>query len=251
MRSFQRTSRGLAPLVLVLAVAVLGLHSQPEDSTRLGPTELVKGVTTGSFTISGQVDGLYPGAQQTLPLSLHNANAYAITVTSITVAVAASDHAGCGAAHVVPGPFAGPTVVPAGGTAVAQIPVSMATSPPDVCQGATFPLTYTGLGQRTPLPTAIRTSPVVVGKAKPPLPTTVRFTARLVVDTTSDPVPGKTLTFAIGGTTVCAANTASDGWATCSGVLPSAPPLSTMSYSVTFSGDTTHGPSTRTAPVKP
>jgi hypothetical protein len=98
----------------------------------------------GSFGISGSVAGLYPGAQLPLVLTVSNPEHFAIVVTSLLVTV--GDAApGCTAANLTVTSFSGQVQVPASGSAAVVLEVTMAHSATDACQGAVFPLHYTGL----------------------------------------------------------------------------------------------------------
>jgi hypothetical protein len=103
--------------------------------------------TSAAFKISGKLKGLYPGAKRGLVLVVHNPQTFAIVVTSITTTIA-SPSAGCQASNLVVGAFSGQLTVAAGGSAKASVPVLMQHGAPDACQGAVFPLTYSGLANQ-------------------------------------------------------------------------------------------------------
>jgi hypothetical protein len=107
------------------------------------------GVTAGapetvSFSISGTVTGLYPGKTRQLVLTVANPQKVSITVTSITTKVSNASTK-CVAANLVVTAFSGHLVVPAGKTAKATVNATMPHSAPNGCQGAHFPLAYTGV----------------------------------------------------------------------------------------------------------
>jgi hypothetical protein len=99
------------------------------------------------FTISGSVGGLYPGLSTQLVLTVVNSQSYKIVVTSITTRVGAPK-AGCSASNLIVGAFAGDLKVKAHESAELSVPVALSHAAPDACQGAVFPLTYSGLGRR-------------------------------------------------------------------------------------------------------
>jgi hypothetical protein len=97
----------------------------------------------GGFGISGSVKGLYPGKVAPLALKVTNPQKFAITVTSLTVAVKSAS-ATCTAANVTVTSFTGSLSVPALGTATATVQFTLLHSAPNACQGAVFPLQYSG-----------------------------------------------------------------------------------------------------------
>ena len=104
--------------------------------------------TRSAFGIHGGTTGLYPGRSQPLELTVTNPQSFAITVTSITTAVGPAS-AACPAADLQVGPFGGSLAVPAGGRAAVAVTATLAGAAPDACQGALFPLQYTGQGQKS------------------------------------------------------------------------------------------------------
>lgn len=104
-------------------------------------------VTSAAFTISGKVGGLYPGAVRSLKLTVTNHQSYAIVVTSLTTKVGAASTA-CGASNLTVASFSGRLRVPARGKASTSVHATMAHSAPNACQGAVFPLHYTGHASR-------------------------------------------------------------------------------------------------------
>ena len=100
-----------------------------------------------SFRIAGSVGGLYPGGTAALVLTLSNTAHFAIVVTSVTTQVA-SPEPGCSGSYLTVEPFAGARTVPAEGTAQITVPVVLSHAAPDPCQGAVFPLAYSGLARK-------------------------------------------------------------------------------------------------------
>ena len=96
------------------------------------------------FSISGSVQGLYPGAKLALDLHLVNQLAAALTVTSVTT-VATSPSALCSSTNLTVSAFAGHLALPAHGATTAVVSVGLAHSAPNGCQGVVFALTYEGL----------------------------------------------------------------------------------------------------------
>lgn len=148
---------GLAVMALIVAFAALAWHHSPPasgDTIALSgngtaaPSPSQPGVTlpaaAGSFRISGNVAGLYPGAHFPLVLTVTNPEHFAIVVTTLSVAVG-NAKPGCGAANLTATSFSGHLPVPASGTAATKVKVTLAHSAPNACQGAVFPLRYTGV----------------------------------------------------------------------------------------------------------
>jgi hypothetical protein len=100
--------------------------------------------TAGSFTVAGDVEGLYPSdvATTTLSVTVSNPNAFAVVVSKLAVAVADASPQ-CRGSNVVAATPAGSFAVAARAAVVRAVPVRLATSAPDACQGASFPLIYT------------------------------------------------------------------------------------------------------------
>jgi hypothetical protein len=98
-----------------------------------------------SFAVSGTVTGLYPGSTLALALTLTNRNNFPITVNSVSIAVAGAS-ATCPASNLTGGALSAPVRVAANSSSVGTLPITMARSAPDACQGATFPLAYTAEG---------------------------------------------------------------------------------------------------------
>jgi hypothetical protein len=95
------------------------------------------------FTISGSVNGLAPGVGSQLPLSITNPFDFPIRVVTLTVA--AGDAGGsCLGSNLQVQPLPGPVQVPARGSATALLAMTLSNRSPDVCQQATWPLTYGG-----------------------------------------------------------------------------------------------------------
>jgi hypothetical protein len=105
------------------------------------------GKPSGAFRIGGSVGGLYPGLAARLVLTVVNPQRYAIVVKSITTGVG-TPKAGCGASNLTVGAFSGRLPVSARSSAEVSVRVTLVHSAPDACQGAVFPLQYSGLARR-------------------------------------------------------------------------------------------------------
>jgi hypothetical protein len=88
---------------------------------------------------------MYPGDSQLLVLTIFNPNKVHVTVTSITTTVGSAS-SGCPASDFYVTPFTGSLAVPPFHERSAAVIATMAHSAPNACQGAVFPLTYSGLG---------------------------------------------------------------------------------------------------------
>jgi hypothetical protein len=155
-----------------LAWSAFGPGRQPDDplvvgigdSTRTSAISPFDEATRADghrvFVISGSVTGLYPGAEPTLPLRVHNPLHRSISVHTITI-VADNANSGCAASNLAAG--AGPTplnsvytitlspplVIPAGhAVGGPQVPITLLKTAPDACQNATFLLRYGGTATR-------------------------------------------------------------------------------------------------------
>lgn len=108
------------------------------------------------FTISGSIDGLYPGAKVNLVLSVSNALNQDMTVESLSAKLSSitnpdgSPDPGC-SPNISVGdwtdgsPFLLPKSTPSM-PAPGYIPVTLASDAPPACEGATFNLTFSGTG---------------------------------------------------------------------------------------------------------
>jgi hypothetical protein len=101
-----------------------------------------------SFSISGSVTGLYPGAARPLVLTVTNPFPFAITVTSIKSKISNASTL-CAATYLTVSSFSGRVGLPAHQTAHVSVVASMLHSAPDACQGANFPLHYAGLATKS------------------------------------------------------------------------------------------------------
>ena len=100
--------------------------------------------SAGSFRIGGATGGLYPGDSKLLVLTVINPQHFAIRVTSIATTVGSAGP-GCAAQNLTVAEFTGDLTVIALGSAQIAVPVTLKHAAPNACQGAVFPLDYTGL----------------------------------------------------------------------------------------------------------
>jgi hypothetical protein len=129
-----------------------------QGSSALGPIHNLAGPNAAGqsqvFYISGTVSGLYPGSNSTLNLSIQNPLGSPMTINTITIV--AGSPAGCPSSNLVvlvtPPWTLNNTYtihlslfVPANSTVAGpSVPISLASSAPDSCSGAVFPLMYGG-----------------------------------------------------------------------------------------------------------
>jgi hypothetical protein len=130
-----RASSSLVPHPARLRVALVANDKNKDDKK--------------NFQISGQVSGLYPGAQKQLNLSVSNPNNFAINVTALTVTVGSPGVVGCAQSNVAVTNFSGSLIVAKNATVTKSLPINMLSSAPDQCRGATFPLTFGGTAEKS------------------------------------------------------------------------------------------------------
>ncbi len=98
------------------------------------------------FTLTTAYSGLYPNADVSVPVTVHNPHGYELAVHAAGVTVGDAGPA-CPAANLEASSFAGDVVAPPHGDATIPIRMHMPASAPDACQGATFPLHFTASGE--------------------------------------------------------------------------------------------------------
>jgi hypothetical protein len=130
-----RRAGGVAACVIA-ALALVGL-SAPSVHAQDG------------FQITGEVDGLHPGAGATLEARVSNPHPFAIRVIS-TSATVLDANPGCPASMLEIGDLTAAVLVPPGATATVPLDVRMRVGAPDACQGATWPLEFNGTAVGTP-----------------------------------------------------------------------------------------------------
>jgi hypothetical protein len=108
----------------------------------------------GTFLVSGQAQGVYPGLVVPLPLTLTNPQSFGITVNQLAVTVQ-SPSSTCTARQLEvgilnAGQFQAENPIPVSislgknGTAFYTLQLRMVRTAADACQGATFTLSYGG-----------------------------------------------------------------------------------------------------------
>jgi hypothetical protein len=146
----------MATVRCLLALCVFGLllgsnamaMRASQEASRSNDSMLAGAASEGKpFSITGDVGDLYPGARAPLNVHVTNPSNSPLTVRSIAVGVEDSDIAGCGQEWIRPGDDVRiSALVPAKSTAHLSVPVRMLRNAPVVCQGATWPLNFTGAG---------------------------------------------------------------------------------------------------------
>jgi hypothetical protein len=95
------------------------------------------------FEIAGEVVGLYPGAHATLDAQVTNPHPFAIRVITTTVTVLDAGPA-CPASMLEIGDSQASVEIPPRETGTVPLDVRMSRGAPNACQGATWPLQFTG-----------------------------------------------------------------------------------------------------------
>ena len=94
-----------------------------------------------AFEISGEVSGLYPGANTTLEARVTNPQPFTIRVTSVATAVEDADPS-CPGSMLEIGNVRAPVDVPSGAIGSVPLAAHMDGSAPDSCEGAIFTLEF-------------------------------------------------------------------------------------------------------------
>jgi hypothetical protein len=97
------------------------------------------------FTLTGSVDGLYPGRTMDLAVVVQNVQPFRLTVNTADVGVGDASSA-CHASNLVAQGFAGAVVVAPNRTATVPVKLQLLDTAPDSCQAASFPLTFHATG---------------------------------------------------------------------------------------------------------
>lgn len=107
----------------------------------IGPGTQVRAVE--GFAITGQVDGLYPGADMTLDARVTNPYPFPIRVTSVGVTVQDAGPA-CPAWVIEVRDSRAEVDIPPNATGTVPLSIRMDPTAPDACQGATWRLKFAG-----------------------------------------------------------------------------------------------------------
>ncbi len=137
-----RTAAGIAAALVALAVlASAAVASTPRERSWTTLTTSPR----DRLTLQGHIKHLYPGYVGTLRIRVRNSGSSAIVLTRIRTTV--GDAApGCASQNLHVRRFRGALRVPAHGKMRVQVRVRMSEQAPDACQGARFPLAYSGRG---------------------------------------------------------------------------------------------------------
>jgi hypothetical protein len=150
--AFRAALLGTAVAAVFASVGVAGGSSDiPLSGTgaAVGASTLAAHRTASgaNFVITGNVEGLFPGASRSLVLSVSNPEPFTIVVTSITTTVG-SPSLQCPGTLMTVTPFSGKRSVPAHGAGQVTVTASLHHSAPNACQGVTFPFHYSGLAKK-------------------------------------------------------------------------------------------------------
>jgi hypothetical protein len=120
-------------------------------------------VQQDAFEISGEVDGLYPGANTTLDARVTNPQPFTIRVTSVATAVDSANPS-CPGSMLEIGDVRAPVDVPSGTTGTVPIAVHMDGNAPESCQGVTFTLEFVATATDTGAPASQSMTPKSAGQ---------------------------------------------------------------------------------------
>lgn len=207
-----------------------------------------------TFSIAGDVGGLFPGAVKPLSLLVSNPFPDPIRVVSLSTTVGTPDRAGCTATVLTVSGLGSPVDIPPGQSRPVGVDVTMAATAPDACQGARFPLTYSGTAEGTSTTPATPTrldalTATALGRRAQPV-VTGHFTARATTVSPRKPIAELTVQFSVSGTPVCQGTTNRLGFATCSGTfVAGTSSITVIRYTASFAGNSTYAASTATANV--
>jgi hypothetical protein len=98
------------------------------------------------FRISGSARDLLPGVLDRLTVTVRNPYPFAIRVTAIRAG--ARDSGACKAENLRLTALRRPLVVPQRSVRRFTLPIELASDAPDACQGASFPLVFSGRAVR-------------------------------------------------------------------------------------------------------
>jgi hypothetical protein len=123
-------------LALLLSVAASG-------SVAAGRANAEPRGPSSSFSISGNVNGLFPGEIVPLTLTITDSRRFGIIVQDVSTRVGTQSTT-CSAKYVTVSKFSGQLHVAAKHAAQLGVQVAMRHGAPNACQGTVFTFTYTG-----------------------------------------------------------------------------------------------------------
>ncbi|MEU9048669.1 MULTISPECIES: IPT/TIG domain-containing protein [unclassified Kitasatospora] len=135
-------------------------------------------------------------------------------------------------------------------TVTATAPAASGSASVDVTvttPGGTSTITAADRYTYTKDTTKLTANPLLLSIAPGQLSINLNLSATLTDTTTGKPVPGATVTFKVGSTTVCTATTDAAGTATCTGPCPVVTVLLNLGYTATYNGSPTQEAATATA----
>jgi hypothetical protein len=130
---------------LLLAAALTGPMAPRSEAGDAGGDPAQTEGPDSLFRIRGHVKGMYPGRHRRLVVQISNPQGRAIVVTSITARVRRAVR-GCRGSNIRMRRFSGAKLVPAWGHAKVRLRVRMLSTAPDACEGARFPMAFSGVG---------------------------------------------------------------------------------------------------------
>lgn len=143
-----RRSVGSVALVVMAALVAITLGAMAAFAAKPSVGDKPPKGGGAHFTLSGSVDGLWPGGTMPLVVAVDNPYRFEIVLTALDVKVAAAS-AACPAPVLHIPPFAGEVRIPARGQTTVGLVASLDAAAPDECQGAEWGLTYTASARRT------------------------------------------------------------------------------------------------------
>jgi hypothetical protein len=136
--------RGLPSLAVAFLVTAAGAYAGYRLTAGPGAAAAAGASSpTARLDVTGQVEGLYPGARRRLSIRIRNRTGVRIVVRSIQVYVQGA-RARCSAGNLVTQPYHGRLRRFVGPRRTAELgfPIAMRAQAPDACQGARFPLRF-------------------------------------------------------------------------------------------------------------
>ena len=103
--------------------------------------------TPAAFSITGKVEGLYPGGHVPLAVRIKNPYSSALRVRSISIRIDPSGHP-CPVGNLRITPFRGSLLVPRHASRTLDLDATLRLGAPLACQGVVFPLRFYGRAVR-------------------------------------------------------------------------------------------------------